>query len=38
MLIKFVRAAFAVLSLALCVSANCSAQSLGTAFSDLWCK
>ena len=39
MFITFVRRAFAALSaltLTICVCANCNAQSLGTAFSDLW--
>jgi len=36
MLIKFARRALAALSLAICVCAKCNAQSLGTAFSDLW--
>lgn len=36
MVIKFARRTFAALSLTLCICANCNAQSLGTAFSDLW--
>ena len=39
MLVKSVRsvsASLSALTLTICICANCNAQSLGTAFSDLW--